>query len=307
MGLGCWPGWQRHRVIVGLLGIVVLIHTSAGAVLETPAVSQTVASVQQNFVAPPDDARVMMRWWWFGPAVTRPELEREILAMKAGGIGGFEIQPVYPLALDDASKSIHNLPYLSDGFLDALRFTSEKAHENGMRIDLTLGSGWPYGGPQVPVDEAAAYLRVVVVDVPMSAHSIVLPTIGDGESLIAAFAGDGTAKKYDAARLQRIETQGIDGSITVEAKSTPRVVVFYIASRTGQQVKRAAVDAEGFVIDHFSRDAVTDYLHSVGDRLMKAFGDVPPYAVFSDSLEVFGANWTNDLLPEFQCRRGYDL
>jgi len=127
--------------------------------------------VQQNFVAPPDDARVMMRWWWFGPSVTKPELEREILAMKAGGIGGFEIQPVYPLALDDVSKNIRNLPYLSEDFLDALRFASEKAHENGMRIDLTLGSGWPYGGPHVQIDEAAACLRMAVVEVPMNAHS----------------------------------------------------------------------------------------------------------------------------------------
>ena len=34
----------------------------------------------------------MMRWWWFGPAVTEPELEREMRLMKEGGIGGFEVQ-----------------------------------------------------------------------------------------------------------------------------------------------------------------------------------------------------------------------
>lgn len=37
----------------------------------------------------------MMRWWWFGPAVEKTELARELRAMKAGGIGGAEIQPVY--------------------------------------------------------------------------------------------------------------------------------------------------------------------------------------------------------------------
>ena len=58
----------------------------------------------------------MMRWWWFGPAVTKPELEREMRAMKQGGIGGFEVQPVYPLALDDPEHGFRNLPYLSPSF-----------------------------------------------------------------------------------------------------------------------------------------------------------------------------------------------
>ena len=57
--------------------------------------------LQRTFDRPPDDSRIMMRWWWFGPAVTKPELEREMRLMKEGGIGGFEVQPVYPLALDD--------------------------------------------------------------------------------------------------------------------------------------------------------------------------------------------------------------
>ena len=102
----------------------------------------------------------MMRWWWFGPAVEKPELERELRAMKEGGIGGVEIQPVYPLMLDDPARGLVNLPYLSDGFLDALRFANDKARELGMRVDITLGSGWPYGGPHTPVDLASGRLRV---------------------------------------------------------------------------------------------------------------------------------------------------
>src|SRR5208337_1884441 len=38
-----------------------------------------------------------------------------------------------------------------------------------------------------------------------------------------------------------------------------------------------------------------------------AFGDQPPYAVFSDSLEDYASDWTPALLGEFQRRRGYDL
>ena len=95
-----------------------------------------------GFVAPPAEARPMMRWWWFGPAVTDAEIDREIRAMKAGGFGGFEVQPVYPLSPDDAPAGLKNLPYLSDAFIAALRHAAQTAKKEGMRIDVTGGSGW---------------------------------------------------------------------------------------------------------------------------------------------------------------------
>src|SRR5690349_1478846 len=48
-----------------------------------------VAELRRGFERPPDDARMMVRWWWFGPSVTKAELEREMRFMKEGGIGGF--------------------------------------------------------------------------------------------------------------------------------------------------------------------------------------------------------------------------
>src|SRR5207237_6050916 len=80
-----------------------------------------------------------------------------------------------------------NLPYLSDEFIDALRFAAQKARELGLRMDITLGSGWPYGGPHVPVTEAAGRLRYDRVTVPANASSIPLPNLENGEKLIAAF------------------------------------------------------------------------------------------------------------------------
>jgi len=269
--------------------------------------AEKIAVVQQYFLAPPDDARPMMRWWWFGPAVTKPELEREILAMKAGGIGGFEIQPVYPMALDDRAKGFRNLPYLSDDFIDAVRFASSVARTNGMRVDMTLASGWPYGGAHVPIDEASARLKVVEKYLAPGEGSLSTPALENGEKFLAVFVGNGNAKQYDAGGLKQIHFSAGEKRLDVAASSKPQVVVFYIASRTGQQVKRAAVDANGFVLDHFSKAAVEDHLNTVGDRLMQAFGDTPPYAVFSDSLEVYGADWTDDLPAEFEKRRGYDL
>ena len=77
--------------------------------------------------------------------------------MKAGGFGGFELQQTYPLALDTPEgvrpgseshpgEGIKNLKFLSAEHLHMIGFAAAKAKELGLRMDLTLGSGWPYGG-----------------------------------------------------------------------------------------------------------------------------------------------------------------
>ena len=270
--------------------------------------AQSIADVRRGFENPPDDARIMMRWWWFGCAVDKPEIERELRTMKEGGIGGVEVQPVYPLALDDPEIGFQNLPYPSDGFIDALRFAAGKARELGLRMDITLGSGWPFGGPHISADLAAGRLRCDRIAAPQGgAASMALPDLAHGEKLIAAFIARGDARQFSPEGLSRVSD--IErGRLRLSQNLTgPHVVLFFISSRTGQQVKRPAVGAEGFVLDHYSRAAIEQHLKTAGDRLIQAFGAHPPYAVFSDSLEVYASDWTPDLLAEFQKRRGYDL
>lgn len=249
----------------------------------------------------------MMRWWWFGPAVSKPELEREITAMKAGGFGGFEIQPVYPLSLDDPNTGLRNLTYLSDEFIDAVRFAAQKGREQGLRVDVTLGSGWPFGGPHVPVTQAASQVRMEKQPIAPGEVSVSTPRVGPGEKLLAVFIADGDVESVRPETAKRLPLPS-HPRLEIESKAdAARTVLFFLQSRTGQQVKRPGIGGEGFVLDHMSRAAIDHHLSAVGDRLMQAFGEQPPAAVFSDSLEVYRADWTDDLPEEFQRRRGYDL
>jgi hypothetical protein len=266
-----------------------------------------IGELQRSFEHPPDDARIMMRWWWFGPAVSKPELEREMRVMKEGGIGGFEVNPVYPLLPDDPTIGIKNHPFLSDEHIDALRFVSAKARELGMRMDLTLGSGWPFGGPFVPVSEASGMLRSERVKVDGKSRRIPIPPITAGEKLLAVFLARTQGDGIVADSLLEL-TEIKDGVVWLPANvEGAHEVLFFISSRTGMQVKRPAVGAEGYVLNHLDRAATENYLKNVGDRLMQAFGSNPPHSIFCDSLEVYNQDWTGDLLEEFRRRRGYDL
>jgi hypothetical protein len=245
----------------------------------------------------------MVRWWWFGAAVEKPEILRELQQMKADGIGGAELAFVYPEVLDDPAKNLKNLPFLSPAMLEAVHYAQTEGRQLGLRIDVTLCSGWPYGGPNTTLAEAAGHLRTAEVSIPANVTSVTAPALADGETFISASIVNGEPKQWDAATVQPIPITG--SSIT--AVPAPRTALFFIASHTKQQVKRAAVGAEGYVLDPFSHQAVATHLQKVGEPLVKAFAATPPYAIFSDSLEAYGADWTPNLPAEFQKRRGYDL
>lgn len=254
------------------------IRNVTGTGLADAAIAQPdIADMQGDFEVPPDNTKIQVRWWWFGPAVTDSELEREMLAMKAGGIGGFEVQPTYPLALDGEIPGLVNLKFLSPEFLDRLRFVAQKAKELGLRMDLTLGSGWPYGGRFFTIDDAAGRLRVANADIPAGSSQAPIPELRNGESLIAAFH-------------------------TADNQAT-----YFIASHTGMKVKRPAYGAEGYVIDHLSTAATQEFIQDIAKLEVDACGANPPYSIFCDSLEVMGEDWTTDFLSEFKQLRGYDL
>ncbi|MDI7776397.1 glycosyl hydrolase [Asticcacaulis sp. EMRT-3] len=273
---------------------------AACAVVATGAQASTLASplaspLAEGFIHPPAEARPLVRWWWFGPAVEPGELKREITAMRAGGFGGFEIQPVYPLALDDPAKNIRNLPYLSSDFLKDVRFANSEGRAEGLRVSITLGSGWPYGGPHITPEQASAQIKLLKLAAPIGGGAVTLSELRPGEHRIAAFVGHDpqSAQPVDLAALPKLA----DGD----------TFYLFVQTPTGQQVKRAAVGAEGLVLDHMDKAAVAHHLDVVADPLIRAFGDQPPWSVFSDSLEVYGADWTDDMLAQFQKRRGYDL
>jgi len=286
---------ERKPTARRVLAPIVAVALAASAAFAASA-ADTPSPLWRDFMEPPADARPMMRWWWFGPSTTDAEIDREIAAMRAEGFGGFEVQATYPQSPDDPARGIRNVPFLSAPFLAALRHAGETARAQNMRIDVTLGSGWPYGGPSVPATQASAEVRRVAVTAPANATQLPRPALGAGEHLLAAFAG--------AHRLA-IATNGV---VLLTPVAAAREIVLFIEGRTGQQVKRAAFGAEGYVVDHLNRAAISDYLDRVGAPLLSAFkGAPPPYAMFSDSLEAYGASCTDDLPAEFRRRRGYDL
>ena len=212
------------------------------------AVCYASATWAQAWPTAKPEAKPGTRWWWLGSAVDKANLEWNLSEYARAGIGAVEITPIYGVKGNDRN----NIPYLSPQWMQMLQTTQDIAHPLGIQVDMNCGTGWPFGGPHISLDDAAC--RAIFKD-----------TLINGVH-----------------------------QFTVEV------------GRTKQKVKRAAPGGEGWVVDHFDRNAVRHYL----DRFEQAFatsGVSYPHTFFNDSYEVYKADWTPTLFDEFKKRRGYDL
>ena len=258
----------------------------------------------QSWPKATQEAKAGARWWWLGSAVDKENLQWNLKQYADHGIGAVEITPLYGVQGNDKN----NIPYLSDKWMEMLRYTQEQCRENGIELDMATGTGWPFGGPWVPLEESAC--KVLFVDTTFTGMNV--------ENLPLLVA----EKDRKNSRLSKVMVYGATGAIDVTPfvsdgrltwkapKGTKkqdewRVIAVYI--RYGvMKVKRAAPGGEGLVIDHFDRRAVANYLRHIEEAFERT--NTPyPHTFFNDSYEVADATWTPTLFEEFEKRRGYKL
>jgi len=247
------------------------------------------------FADPPQTYDMGVYWWWFGPAVTKAEVTRELEVMRAARIGTVLIFPIYPISVDDPSKGIRNLKYLSPEFLDVLGHATREAKRLGITVDVLMGTGWPYGGPSIKPEMGSKKLRVAIGESRAGAH----------ERLEAAWIVKGDGKKVTLAGAKEV-TAEVRAGTTVALPEGHVLMSFYMAP-TKMNVKRPALGAEGPVMDHLDPSVLKSYLDDVGGKLLSTSAPGAIRTLHSDSMEVFGAEWTRTFLDEFRRRRGYDL
>lgn len=255
-----------------------------------------VQQLHAGFLAPDPAARPMMRWWWFGPDVVREDLLRDLDEMDAAGIGGVECSFVYPMGSESDS-------FGSPSFLEDVGFAAGVAVDRGLRFDVTLGSGWPYGGPHIDETTASRRLHWEREEVLMAAQRLPIPQTWPSDEFIAGYIGEGTRWEPPTSCVQ-LEVE--DGELIIPAGHGPRVILLAISRLSGQTLKRASKGAEGWVLDHMNPAAAQSHIDAVAEPLVAAAGVDRITTVFCDSLEVFNADYSASVPAEFAARRGYD-
>jgi len=261
-----------------------------------------IISAQDKWPTLTQNAKPWARWWWMGSAVDKKNITRLLREYNKVGFGGIEIVPIY------GAKGYESryIKYLSPQWIKMLDFTTSQATALNMGVYMSVGTGWPIGGPQVSTNDAATKLVIQSY------------TLHEGESLkdkiiINDPAQKGvarlcalTAYSKDAGKVLLLTdkvTQG--GSLNWSPADGEWELFAAFAGKTKQLVKRAAPGGEGFTLDHFSGNALNNYFKSWDTSFGNSSHGVK--AFYNDSYEVYNADWTPDFFGEFERRRHYDL
>ena len=296
-----------------------LLTTLILASLSMTANAQLWPEVQQ-------EAKAGARWWWLGSAVDKENLRWNMQEYANHGIGALEITPIYGVQGNEAN----NIPYLSDRWMEMLREVQKNGLELGIEVDMATGTGWPFGGPWVPLEESAS--KAVFVDTTFIGNSIQCLNLQAPEKdapycrlnkVMAYWRGepyDVTAYMHDGkltwspaeqlkAQIKTVANNTLKKALKLRLKEmeTAQWRVIAVYCRFGvMKVKRAAPGGMGLVIDHFDKKAVSNYLQHIEDAFERTKTPYP-HTFFNDSYEVEAATWTPTLFEEFEKRRGYKL
>ena len=296
-----------------------LLTTLILASLSMTANAQQWPEVQQ-------EAKAGARWWWLGSAVDKENLRWNMQEYANHGIGALEITPIYGVQGNEAN----NIPYLSDRWMEMLREVQKNGLELGIEVDMATGTGWPFGGPWVPLEESAS--KAVFVDTTFIGNSIQCLNLQAPEKdapycrlnkVMAYWRGepyDVTAYMHDGkltwspaeqlkAQIKTVANNTLKKALKLQLKEmeTAQWRVIAVYCRFGvMKVKRAAPGGMGLVIDHFDKKAVSNYLQHIEDAFERTKTPYP-HTFFNDSYEVEAATWTPTLFEEFEKRRGYKL
>ena len=288
--------------------------------------SMAMTTFAQSWPTPTTEAKAGARWWWLGSAVDKENLQWNLRQYANHGIGAVEITPLYGVQGNQAN----NIDYLSDKWMEMLRYTQEQCQQQGIELDMATGTGWPFGGPWVPLEESAC--RAVFVEKTIDSEGV-WTTVNGNKGLQPdtrdAAVVDLSPSEKDAknAVLHKVmlytadgkaidvTSQVNDGKLNVVSAaanyslftlhSSLKIVALYIKYGV-MRVKRAAPGGEGLVIDHFDRKAVANYLKHI-EQAFERTKTPYPHTFFNDSYEVEAATWTPTLFAEFEKRRGYKL
>ena len=313
------------KLLILLLGFALVLYQC-----QPKTDGLTTEQLYEAFQQPTSEYHPFVRWWWNGDKVEADELVREMRLLKEAGIGGVEINPIaFPTYCDSLGKP--SLQWLSPEWINMLKVCFDEAKRLDMTCDLLVGSGWPFGAEFLNEDERAQivvnYAETVTGPTTLTIirdsicakamPKVSSPYKGNTKELMSLKLYPNPASSVDegitiwttqSKVLEPVE-RPVDSIITIEVPEGEYTLAALVKINGFLEVINGAPGAAGPVLDHFNTEAVNRYLYNMSDKIEAQIGPLKGHirALFTDSMELEGANWTSNMAEEFEKRYGYDI
>ena len=249
------------------------------------------------------ESKPWTRWWWMGNDIDSANLRYNLEALAKAGIGGVEITPIYGVK----GRENHYIQYLSPQWMNMLAFTEAEASRLNMGVDMNTGTGWPFGGPEITIEDAATKAIFQKYNLKSGQRLKEPISVNDEKQKGIARLNQLIAYSSKGKKTDLTDKVSADGTLDWTApQGEDFELIALFEGKTLQMVKRAAPGGEGYVLNHFDKEAVMRYLGKY-DKAFSLNHTPSPEHFFNDSYEVYGADWTSGLLEQFEKKRGYKL
>ena len=272
-------------------------------------------------------ARPWTRWWWPGGDVDAARACEQLARLETMGFGGVEIQSFNAGLMfieDEETQSAINA-FGTDAYHDTLAEVMVCARAANMQVYLNHLSGWPAGGPEVPVDEGMKELTFAEIavkggepvelklPVPQPGYNDYIMAIGERlmgfdltnfvveeRNLLSVVAGrpirgERSGNPLDATDTIELDPESIivltdqvkDETLSWSAPEGDWLVIAVYVQPSGEAPTLIASERAGYVIDHMDADIVRGhYEYAYGARSgLEPYYGNPFAGFFNDSLE----------------------
>lgn len=262
--------------------------------------------LRENFLNPQNEYTPIPFWFW-NDNLEEGEIKRQIRDFKSKGVMGFVIHPRIGIPKE--------IEYLSDKFMELVKFAVKEAHENGMTVVLYDEAMYPSGsahGMVVKGNPEYASKGLKMVEYPVSGSGSVNIELEDGESVVSALIVQKINEKtIDRESVRKAVVEGGKINYNLSSENNWSILVF-IQTFTkgtirgihfGEDDRESEAPPSGDLLNLKAMDKFINLTHERYYECLKEYFGNTIIAMFTDEPAIMGRSvkrglkpWTEDFL-----------
>jgi hypothetical protein len=324
--------------LTSLTGLVTLI-TPRSIVLSMSLPEQKFSA--ESFLSPPSSSGAYTWWHWMNGNITKTGITKDLEAMKAVGIAGFQMFEA------GSGIPLGDIESLSDEWIEMIAHAVKESQRLGLEFAMHNCPGWSSsGGPWITPDRSMQEItfsevkisggRKVSVQLEQPTAKlnyykdsllIAFPSASEAFALTQdwkmkanyraqSHAGASSLDQTNLALIPPADVIDISrfmdqkGLLRWDAPEGDWIVMRFGHTATGQQNHSAPTLGTGLDCDKLSAPAMDFHFNKMFGRIMPLLNSAAKtgkVGLLIDSYEMGFQNWTAELPQEFLKRRGYSI